>query len=278
MRDEWFVARRGPDGNKRYGPVPLQQLRTLVDGGKVQPADLVWREGMANWLRAEQCDELFPAPPGPRRSGRRYDADEDDRPSPRRRYPQQQSSGAGWIIALVVGGVVVLCVVACGGVIAAGIVSARSTPASINSSIKSTITPQVFPIPLAEDGNHGAMVQPAFGGPAVALGQFLAFKGGSQLYYTADVTQEQAQLLGDTLDDQGVFPEGRPVTVQVTKLFGTYQVRFCVKRGAELNPDAVDFYKDLRDDVATNVFPNETVEVHLCGENMNTVRTLRAGD
>jgi len=72
MRDDWFVARRGQDGARRYGPVPLHELRELVDSGKVQPADLVWREGMADWLRADQCADLFPAPPprDPRRVAR----------------------------------------------------------------------------------------------------------------------------------------------------------------------------------------------------------------
>ena len=55
MRDEWYVARREHDGNKRYGPVSLAELRDLMDSGKVRGEDLVWREGMAAWQRADQC-------------------------------------------------------------------------------------------------------------------------------------------------------------------------------------------------------------------------------
>ena len=61
MRDEWYVARRGQGENTRYGPVPLQELRQLLDDGKVNGDDLVWCEGMANWQRADRCDALFPA-------------------------------------------------------------------------------------------------------------------------------------------------------------------------------------------------------------------------
>ena len=63
MNDQWYVARRGPDGSKRYGPVPLAELRGLVDADRVRPDDLVWRDGMANWQPAGQCDDLFPPAP-----------------------------------------------------------------------------------------------------------------------------------------------------------------------------------------------------------------------
>ena len=66
MRDEWYVARRGQDGNKRYGPVPLHQLRELVDSGKVRGDDLVWRDGMGDWQAADQCPDLA-APARPSR-------------------------------------------------------------------------------------------------------------------------------------------------------------------------------------------------------------------
>src|SRR5450755_2674010 len=145
MRDEWYVARRGQEGNKRYGPVPLQHLRELVDDVRVQPADLVWREGMANWERADQCESLVPPAPPPRREPRDYPPDDrrgydndrpsrrygrdydDDRPYPRRRYPQQQSS-SGWIIALLVGGgVAVLCFLTCGGIVGSALLRSSSS-------------------------------------------------------------------------------------------------------------------------------------------------------
>lgn len=294
MRDEWYVARRGPDGNKRYGPVPLQQLRELVDTGKVQPGDLIWREGMAVWQRADQCETLFPAPPplGPSRDPRDRPSDDrrgyrdgpagrprgryqdDDRPNPRR-YPQQQSSG-GWIIALVVGGVAVLCLAVCGGLAAFGLYSARSAP-MMTTSVKSSVSKQAFPPPVAAVGDNGDTLPPGFGGPRAGLGKRLAFRT-SELYYTDTIRQDEAQQLGDYLDGQGVFPENHAVTVQLANPVGTYQVRFCVKAGMAWNQDVADFYRDLRDDIGANVFPGMNVEVHLCDENMTTMRTLRAGD
>ena len=125
MRDEWYVARRGQDGNKRYGPVSLQELRDLMDSGKVRGEDLVWREGMADWQRADQCAPLAasaPArrgrssptgrPPRGRRQPRPLRADRlGDRPRP---YLRRRSSGT--IVALIVGGIVLAVgLLACGG-------------------------------------------------------------------------------------------------------------------------------------------------------------------
>jgi hypothetical protein len=44
MAQEWYAARHGQDGNKRYGPVPLSELRDMIDSGRVRPDDLVWCE------------------------------------------------------------------------------------------------------------------------------------------------------------------------------------------------------------------------------------------
>src|ERR1700676_5585814 len=116
MRDEWYVARRGQGGNTRYGPVPLQELRALLDQGKVKGEDLVWCEGMGTWQRADQCDTLFSprSPrPGPWRDPRdnpRYDRrgygpeDDDDRPYRRPYPPPRQSSSGALTVLLVVGG------------------------------------------------------------------------------------------------------------------------------------------------------------------------------
>lgn len=134
MREEWYVARRGEDGNKRYGPVPLSQLRDLLDAGDVRPDDLVWREGMAGWMPADQCDEINqPARP---RNYYGY-----DRPPRRRPYRPQQPSSSGWVIPLVViGGVMAVSILSCGGLVTAGILANHSSP---------TYTPS-YPTPIVD--------------------------------------------------------------------------------------------------------------------------------
>lgn len=54
----WYYAK----GGQQNGPVPLDDLVRLVGTGTVAPTDLVWREGMKDWLPAAQVPELAPPP------------------------------------------------------------------------------------------------------------------------------------------------------------------------------------------------------------------------
>jgi hypothetical protein len=51
---DWFYTRSG----ERQGPVPIETLRTLREQGQLQGSDLVWREGMAQWVPAVGVPEL----------------------------------------------------------------------------------------------------------------------------------------------------------------------------------------------------------------------------
>ncbi|MGD0389278.1 MAG: RDD family protein [Tepidisphaeraceae bacterium] len=56
---DWFYAQNG----RQVGPVTLDALLAMLQGGHVQPGDLVWREGMADWQSAATMAELTPAIP-----------------------------------------------------------------------------------------------------------------------------------------------------------------------------------------------------------------------
>lgn len=102
MNADWFYS----EGSERKGPVTEDELRRLVSEGQLKPADLVWRDGMADWVEARTVQALFPrvverprpdaegeSPPRrsfntdrPSRRGQRDDeSEEDDRPSRRDR-------------------------------------------------------------------------------------------------------------------------------------------------------------------------------------------------
>lgn len=53
-QDGWYVARDG----KRSGPVTFDRLKQLAAAGKVQGDDLVWSDGMEQWVRADAQPEL----------------------------------------------------------------------------------------------------------------------------------------------------------------------------------------------------------------------------
>jgi hypothetical protein len=51
---QWYYSK----GGEQKGPVEQQELQRLLSTGEVQPTDLVWRDGLANWQAASQVPEL----------------------------------------------------------------------------------------------------------------------------------------------------------------------------------------------------------------------------
>src|SRR5262245_36051760 len=52
----WYVAR----DRKKIGPVAHGDLRELVASGRLQPSDMLLREGTTQWLQANSVPVLFP--------------------------------------------------------------------------------------------------------------------------------------------------------------------------------------------------------------------------
>ncbi len=57
----WYFA----DGDEERGPVTEAQIRTLIGTGNLKADDLVWREGMDDWLPAGEVPGLFGGTPAP---------------------------------------------------------------------------------------------------------------------------------------------------------------------------------------------------------------------
>ena len=140
MAAEWYYT----TNKKQMGPVSWDELRQLAGNGLLKPTDLVWTEGMAEWVRAAAQDGLFAAPaagvtakpgkraaavlaeeeaPRRRRRTRRDDEDdeddeeEDDRPR-KRKKAASKGMATGLKIGLIVGGAVLLLgALGCGGLL-----------------------------------------------------------------------------------------------------------------------------------------------------------------
>jgi TM2 domain-containing membrane protein YozV len=59
MASEWYYSH----GGQRHGPVSSDQLKELVASGKLRADDLIWKEGMDNWMPAGKSKKLFPGTP-----------------------------------------------------------------------------------------------------------------------------------------------------------------------------------------------------------------------
>ncbi len=55
MADQWYYSQQG----QRCGPVTSDQLKQLATSGQLQPTDLVWKKGMAQWVKAEDIKGLM---------------------------------------------------------------------------------------------------------------------------------------------------------------------------------------------------------------------------
>jgi hypothetical protein len=61
MAQEWYYQQNG----QKHGPVSGTDLKHLVAAGKLQPTDLIWKEGMPKWVSARSVKGLFPAASAP---------------------------------------------------------------------------------------------------------------------------------------------------------------------------------------------------------------------
>ena len=55
MADDWYYTQ----GHERQGPISLARLKAMANEGWLTPNDLVWQQGMPNWVPAETVRGLF---------------------------------------------------------------------------------------------------------------------------------------------------------------------------------------------------------------------------
>ena len=56
--DQWYYVQAG----QRLGPVSIETLQALISAGSVHSSELVWTEGMPDWVAASTMPALFIAP------------------------------------------------------------------------------------------------------------------------------------------------------------------------------------------------------------------------
>tara|TARA_B100001250_G_C19140289_1_gene503515 strand:+ start:36 stop:419 length:384 start_codon:yes stop_codon:yes gene_type:complete len=103
-------------------------------------------------------------------------------------------------------------------------------------------------------------------------GELLEFNGG-ELYYTSNVTLAEANKLGKYCVKEGFF-DGNEKTIQLDKEGSTYLFRMVVKKGIENDQEFINIAKVTAAELSQNVFNGKQVDIHLCDENLKTLRVV----
>jgi GYF domain 2 len=121
MAADWYYT----TNKQQMGPVSWDELRQLASSGLLRPADMVWTDGMPEWVKASRQDGLFAGAEGgtakperepPRRRSRRREDDDEDGDRRSRDKPKKEGMAVGLKVGLILGGVLLLVLVLlCGG-------------------------------------------------------------------------------------------------------------------------------------------------------------------
>ena len=100
----------------------------------------------------------------------------------------------------------------------------------------------------------------------------LITKGNLQVLYTNNVTQKQAQDLANFLNKDE--DDTTAMTVQLDQRNDTLVYKMVVKPGFENNASYGQILKTYGEMMSKEIFNNQTVEVHMCDNNLQTLKVL----
>lgn len=104
-------------------------------------------------------------------------------------------------------------------------------------------------------------------------GEKLEYNGG-EVYYTDNVTKQEAQKLGEYLVKENFF-DGKPKTVQLDKSGSTYQFRMVVQKEKQNDEATANIMKLFAGQISSDVFDNAPVEMHICNEKLETLKVIK---
>jgi|GEM_PF-751225 len=104
-------------------------------------------------------------------------------------------------------------------------------------------------------------------------GQKLEFNKGS-IYYTSSVSQSEVNRLGGYLVKEGYF-NGIPKDVMIGKKGSKYEFKIVVNKEYKIDNEVVRVFEFAARDISDRVFAGAPVEIHLCDENLQTIRIIK---
>ena len=110
-------------------------------------------------------------------------------------------------------------------------------------------------------------------------GTKMVYEENSELYYTENVTETEAQALGDFLVQKNLFKkEGSGATVQLNKAEGLYEVRIVVLDGAVDDQATIDGMAYLGYEISQDVFSGKPLRIHMCDNTLETLKVIEPVD
>lgn len=97
----------------------------------------------------------------------------------------------------------------------------------------------------------------------------------TELYYTDEVTEAEADALGDYLKEIEFNDDDETITVQLTKEGDTYQFRMVMKEGYADDDETIEMAEEFAYFLSRDVFDGEEVEMHLCDEELKTLKVVQ---
>jgi hypothetical protein len=120
-----------------------------------------------------------------------------------------------------------------------------------------------------------------------SLGQRITFGPQKQeeIFYTADISSEQALRLGTSLQIETIFDGLSPKSVRLSKDGDVFVVGFVLEWNMWSDGETVAYFRDLLPRLSREAFNGSSVEIHLCarepdskGRPMPTMRVIRVND
>lgn len=97
---------------------------------------------------------------------------------------------------------------------------------------------------------------------------------GTEVYYTDNVTKDEAEKLGKFLVEQQ-FTDGKKKSVQFDKKDDLYLFRMVTKEGFKLDAEKKSLFKTFTNLISTHVVDGAEVEIQLCDNKFNTTEVIK---
>ncbi len=98
--------------------------------------------------------------------------------------------------------------------------------------------------------------------------------GLHKTYYAASVSHDEAVALLNYLTQEGFFVSDDEANMHLGKNGSTYELRFIIKTGLENDPETVTQMQQLGALLSADVFGGSLVDIHLCDQDLKTLRVL----